>query len=175
MDARNRHIYSTYPHTHTQELHSSLEKMRPNLFRMASELKQNEEGMSEILQTNDDLARVLDQYKRAFGDDKSEEGASSATASETPTTNGASTSTSLVADSGAVGAMATDAKTTGATASDSNGLGSDILIDLADLNFGSSGPGQNAATASSTSGSLLDDLGQLGVLPPGSTSQDFVS
>ena len=52
-----------------QELHASLDRMRPNLFRMASELKQNEEGMSEILRLNDSLIRVMDHYKRVMGDD----------------------------------------------------------------------------------------------------------
>ena len=52
----------------TQELYSSLEKMQPNLFRMASELKPKEEGMGEILQANDSLIRVIDRYKKIMGE-----------------------------------------------------------------------------------------------------------
>ena len=51
-----------------QELYSSLEKMQPSLFRMASELKPKEEGMAEILQANDSLIRVMDRYKKIMGE-----------------------------------------------------------------------------------------------------------
>ena len=52
----------------TQELYSSLEKMQPSLFLMASELKPKEEGMAEILQANDSLIRVMDRYKKIMGE-----------------------------------------------------------------------------------------------------------
>ena len=41
--------------------------MRPQLFKMASELQSNEEGMSEILQANDSVIRVMAYYQRVMG------------------------------------------------------------------------------------------------------------
>lgn len=58
----------SWPHPCPQELYSSLEKMQPSLFRMASELKPKEEGMAEILQANDSLIRVMDRYKKIMGE-----------------------------------------------------------------------------------------------------------
>ncbi len=48
---RSYGMYSYY--IDTQELYNSIEKMRLTLFRMVSKLKQDEEGMAEILQTSD--------------------------------------------------------------------------------------------------------------------------
>ena len=100
--------------------------------------------MAEILQANDNFIRVSDLYKRVIGDADS-----SPTTSSTATSNGTITTTSAATTSQS-GATAT------ATAS-----GSDILIDLADLDLGpppSSHPDSNTTSAS---GSLLDSLGLL--------------
>ena len=62
--------------------------MRPQLFKMAGDLKEDEEGMATILQLNDSLIRVLDTYKQVMinGDTppSTEAGAASATSSTVP-------------------------------------------------------------------------------------------
>ena len=64
--------------------------MRPQLFKMAGDLKENEEGMADILQINDSLIRVLDNYKQVMvnGNAPSAEGGASAS-STTPVENSA--------------------------------------------------------------------------------------
>uniref|UniRef100_T1JGU8 ADP-ribosylation factor-binding protein GGA1 n=1 Tax=Strigamia maritima TaxID=126957 RepID=T1JGU8_STRMM len=47
-----------------KELYQSCERLRPNLFRLASEMDEKEEGIADILKANDDLSRVMTQYKR---------------------------------------------------------------------------------------------------------------
>lgn len=152
-----------------KELHSSLDKMRPNLFRMASELKQNEEGMAEILQVNDSLIRVMDRYKKIMGEDDPETTASTST---TATSTTATTSASdLVTTTQSPNASS---MSTGAVASAAGG--SDVLIDLADLNFGATPPLSQDAANTSTSSSLLDDLGLLNIsVPPQTTTPNFSS
>ena len=93
--------------------------MRPQLFRMASELQPSEEGMTEILQTNDSLIRVLDFYQRTVGNKKTKENKEKdkeAAISNGPQEQQSNTSTTETA------------ATEGAT--------NDLLLDLADLNFG---------------------------------------
>ena len=140
-----------------QELYKSLEKLRPNLFRMASELKQNEQGMSEILQTNDSVLRSLDQYRKIFGEDIDTQDIStppSSTSTETATT-------ALTENAASAITMTTSGEVNG------GGGSSDVLIDLADLNFGpppvaTPTAGQTVSTGNPSSmGSLLDDLGAL--------------
>lgn len=73
--------------------------------------------------------------------------------------SGMGTSSTTATASGGPGATAT----TSATPSGGRGAGSDILIDLADLNFGptpTTAAGQDLANVS-TSSSLLDDIGLL--------------
>lgn len=51
-----------------KELYDSCDKMRPQLFRLASSATEDgDEGLAEILRVNDDLSRVLEYYKRIFG------------------------------------------------------------------------------------------------------------
>lgn len=125
--------------------------MRPNVLRMASSLKQEDDGMEDILQTNDDLLRVLDTYKRVVGG-----GGGGGT--NGPQTGGGRGTTGLPEEAGAVGG------------GDGLGLGGggggddeqDILIDLADLDFGSIPAPNVSAMTPSTADSLLDALGTLG-------------
>ena len=145
--------------------------MRPTLFRMASELKQDEEGMAEILQTNETVIRVMDRYKSMFGEPPSTTASSSSTSSTTmATTTAASTmgdTAMTVASEGATGGGETSTKQ------------DDVLIDLLGLDLGpapsggggsggnlSSGSGASVGAGGSGSGtnlgSLLDDLGSLG-------------
>ncbi|PFX15732.1 ADP-ribosylation factor-binding protein GGA1 [Stylophora pistillata] len=52
-----------------KELYDSCDKMRPQLFRLASSATEDgDEGLAEILRVNDDLSRVLEYYKRIFGE-----------------------------------------------------------------------------------------------------------
>ena len=171
--------------TTCQELYKSIEKLRPNLFRMASELKQNEEGMTDILQTNDSVLRVMDLYDAKFNKNKPK-------ATLTTTSNGmgdektsGNTAEGSSASTGpSEGATAVTATTTVASGSEGQGVPTaeggasgrsepaNALIDLADLNFdptpvagagGNSVPGGASGFGASTGlGSLLSELGTLG-------------
>ena len=144
-----------------QELYRSLEKMRPNMFRMASNLKPEEEGMDEILQTNDDLLRVMDTYKRVVGvvPVVGEGGAG-------PTQNGGLAK----GEGGGAGKMGNEVPEEAAAAGGGTGLGgggggggdASTLIDLADLDFGAIPTTGVAPVTPSTADSLLDALGTLG-------------
>lgn len=117
---------------------------------MASEIKQNEEGMTEILQTNDDLIRVIDAYKKALGIETS------------PTTSSA-VATGVVG-AGTPAAQGEAAQTGGeATGTDPS---ADILIDLAGLNLG---PSPNTSGQSETEGNISDELllAELGIFGGG--------
>uniref|UniRef100_A0A8C4ZB00 Golgi associated, gamma adaptin ear containing, ARF binding protein 1 n=1 Tax=Gadus morhua TaxID=8049 RepID=A0A8C4ZB00_GADMO len=46
-----------------QDLYQRCEKMRPTLFRLASDTEDNDEALAEILQANDSLTQVINQYK----------------------------------------------------------------------------------------------------------------
>ena len=96
---------------------------RPTIFKMASELKANEEGMSQILGVNDSLIRVIDFYQRTVGENGPADPSASSTAAAVSTAPDVSSTTEKVESSGNAG-------DSGATAS------GDLLIELADLNFG---------------------------------------
>lgn len=51
-----------------KELYDACDKMRPQLFRLASSATEDgDEGLGEILKVNDDLSRVLEYYRKIFG------------------------------------------------------------------------------------------------------------
>ncbi|EDO44900.1 predicted protein [Nematostella vectensis] len=51
-----------------KELYSSCEKMRPTLFRLASAAtEEGDAGLAEILRANDELTRVIDEYRKKVG------------------------------------------------------------------------------------------------------------
>ena len=142
--------------------------MRPTLFRMASELKPEEEGMTEILQTNETIIRVMDRYKSIFGEPPSTDTSSSTTNTATSTT--ATAAGTVTTSSGGATASGGDATAGGGASSKQD----DVLIDLLDLDLGgtsaaggnlSSGSGASIGAGGSGSGtnlgSLLDDLGSL--------------
>lgn len=144
--------------------------MRPKLFRIASELKADEEGMSEILRTNDSVLRVTDLYKSKMGGSPRSPTSDGAVGGATSNINTASKNTS--SDSKESGTQGQGSSSVVA-ASDQNGATggvSDILIDLADLNFGTTpttgleGVGGSGADLNSSLGlgSLLDDISALG-------------
>ena len=149
---------------------------------MASELKQNEEGMSEILRTNDSVLRVMDLYKSKIGDPgaTNEEGSKGGGATASNTKGGGATtsstnttvttsSTSVPGDQSA--SKAPPPEENGAT----GGVDSDILIDLADLNFDTPAITTNPGATGSVPptdlnsslgglGSLMDNLTALGMI-----------
>ncbi|XP_043923781.1 ADP-ribosylation factor-binding protein GGA1 [Protopterus annectens] len=47
-----------------KELFNRCEKMRPTLFRLASDTEDNDEALAEILQANDNLTQVINAYKQ---------------------------------------------------------------------------------------------------------------
>ncbi|NXU44520.1 GGA1 protein, partial [Drymodes brunneopygia] len=47
-----------------QELYQRCERMRPMLFRLASDTEDNDEALAEILQANDNLTQVINLYKQ---------------------------------------------------------------------------------------------------------------
>ncbi len=127
--------------------------MRPNLMRMASDLKNNEEGMADILAANEGLLRVTDTYKRIFE------------SSDQSTTNGtaatASSSTSAPRTEGV------NSTASGGVSSTSGGgdSGGDVLIDLAGLDFGPPPtPVIGGTTQDANLSSLIDDFGLLGTI-----------
>ncbi|CAL8271019.1 unnamed protein product [Lota lota] len=58
------HTASTHSNAELlQDLYHRCEKMRPTLFRLASDTEDNDEALAEILQANDSLTQVINQYK----------------------------------------------------------------------------------------------------------------
>ncbi|XP_033117970.1 ADP-ribosylation factor-binding protein GGA1-like [Anneissia japonica] len=51
-----------------KELYISCEKMRPNLFRLASSTDDKEDGIGEILEANDKLTKVMELYRAKIGE-----------------------------------------------------------------------------------------------------------
>ncbi|GLH03812.1 ADP-ribosylation factor-binding protein GGA1 [Gryllus bimaculatus] len=45
-----------------KELHQSCERLRPNVFRLASETQDNEQMLNEVLSASDELGQVFDKY-----------------------------------------------------------------------------------------------------------------
>ena len=132
------------------------------MFRLASNLKPEDEGMEDILQTNDDLLRVMDTYKRVVGVGG---GGTSGGGEGHPTENGTQsggagagkTEIDKPEESGAVGGG------TGLAMEGGGGGDASTLIDLADLDFGSiPAPAGMPPVAPNTTDSLLDALGTLG-------------
>ncbi|XP_048758956.2 ADP-ribosylation factor-binding protein GGA1-like isoform X2 [Ostrea edulis] len=65
-----------------KELYDSLEKLRPSLFRLASDTDEKDnDAISDILKSNDEVMQVMAQYKTKVGDISSQNGHSSNPAS----------------------------------------------------------------------------------------------
>ncbi|XP_069822567.1 ADP-ribosylation factor-binding protein GGA1 [Dendropsophus ebraccatus] len=61
-----------------KELYQRCEKMRPTLFRLASDTEDNDEALAEILQANDSLTQVINTYRQLVkGEEVNGESASS--------------------------------------------------------------------------------------------------
>uniref|UniRef100_A0A8C7SIB4 VHS domain-containing protein n=1 Tax=Oncorhynchus mykiss TaxID=8022 RepID=A0A8C7SIB4_ONCMY len=52
------------PETPPTDLYQRCEKMRPTLFRLASDTEDNDEALAEILQANDSLTQVINLYRQ---------------------------------------------------------------------------------------------------------------
>ncbi|PIK46959.1 putative ADP-ribosylation factor-binding protein GGA1 [Apostichopus japonicus] len=51
-----------------RELYQTCERLRPNLFRLASDADEKDDGIADILKTNDALVKVMEDYKAKFGE-----------------------------------------------------------------------------------------------------------
>ena len=130
------------------ELGQKCEEMKPRILRMASQITSTEEGMAEVLKTNDDLLRVLDRYKAVFGALPTPQ--QQPAAGEPEPQQVQNTSASTTTSTAGAAAMLTAASGEG----EGGGMDS-LLIDL-DL------PNPGAEQSVPSSQSLLDDLGLLG-------------
>ncbi|XP_074647266.1 ADP-ribosylation factor-binding protein GGA1-like isoform X2 [Tubulanus polymorphus] len=54
------------------ELYDTLEKLRPNLFRLAADTDEKDDSITEILRTNDEVMTVMNEYKSKVGLDDRE-------------------------------------------------------------------------------------------------------
>ena len=140
------------------------------MFRLASTLKPEDDGMEEILQTNDDLLRVMDTYKRVVGVGGGESvggGGGGGNLVENGTQSGAGvgkTQAEKPEEAGAVGGGTGLAM--GGAGGGGGGGDASTLIDLADLDFGTIPTTGMTAMTPNTADSLLDALGTLGKQAP---------
>ncbi|PIK35473.1 putative ADP-ribosylation factor-binding protein GGA1 [Apostichopus japonicus] len=126
-----------------RELYQTCERLRPNLFRLASDADEKDDGIADILKTNDALVKVMEDYKAKFGEPGKVEDEAVATAEEaTPTTTAPQKSTLI--DFG--GSSPVKSRPTAAT----NGTDQPMLA--------SAQASQEEATASATSDLSLLDL-----------------
>uniref|UniRef100_A0AAQ4R672 Golgi-associated, gamma adaptin ear containing, ARF binding protein 1 n=1 Tax=Gasterosteus aculeatus aculeatus TaxID=481459 RepID=A0AAQ4R672_GASAC len=59
----------------SQDLYQRCEKMRPTLFRLASDTEDSDDALAEILQANDNLTQVINLYRKLVkGEDVSKDG-----------------------------------------------------------------------------------------------------
>ncbi|XP_027259765.1 ADP-ribosylation factor-binding protein GGA1 isoform X3 [Cricetulus griseus] len=79
-----------------KELYQRCERMRPTLFRLASDTEDNDEALAEILQANDNLTQVINLYKQLV---RGEEVNGDATASSIPGLNDPTPSSGPSSDS----------------------------------------------------------------------------
>ena len=115
--------------------------------------------MADILAANESLLRITDTYKRIF--EKPTETTTNGTSAETTVNSSASVVTSTATPTTSAPTTATggvvNSVSSGATAAGS----SDVLIDLADLDFGP--PPSGSSSQDGNLSSFLDDQGLLGV------------
>ncbi|XP_071501663.1 ADP-ribosylation factor-binding protein GGA1-like [Diadema antillarum] len=63
-----------------KELYLTCERMRPSLFRLASDADEKDDCIADILETNDSVVKVMELYKEKFGDVSSTNSASATSA-----------------------------------------------------------------------------------------------
>ena len=98
------------------EIYQKCEDMKPRLFRMAGQITATDEGMSDVLKTNDDLLRVTDLYANVVG--TAPKASTNSTTSATPPT--VSHAPQTIPQEGTPGTPSVD----------------DLLINLDDLTIG---------------------------------------
>ncbi|XP_004700296.1 ADP-ribosylation factor-binding protein GGA1 [Echinops telfairi] len=64
MSHSQGHVAAASSEDLMKELYQRCERMRPMLFRLASDTEDNDEALAEILQANDNLTRVINLYKQ---------------------------------------------------------------------------------------------------------------
>uniref|UniRef100_A0A674BT95 Golgi associated, gamma adaptin ear containing, ARF binding protein 1 n=1 Tax=Salmo trutta TaxID=8032 RepID=A0A674BT95_SALTR len=57
-------VYDRTTNPQSNDLYQRCEKMRPTLFRLASDTEDNDEALAEILQANDSLTQVINLYRQ---------------------------------------------------------------------------------------------------------------
>ena len=55
-------------------MYESCQKLRPSLFRFASDTEDNEQVLMEILKANDDLSKAMNNFEQTVGKNKKSEG-----------------------------------------------------------------------------------------------------
>ncbi|XP_069123669.1 ADP-ribosylation factor-binding protein GGA1-like isoform X1 [Argopecten irradians] len=142
-----------------KELYESLEKLRPNLFRLASDADEKDnDGISEILSCNDEVMKAMDQYKKTVegvSEDNSETAKANTSAlldlaldqSSTPTTQPANSQSEGNADISLI--LDGQLQTLGLQDSQPADRSDSLLADLNDI-FGAT-----SQTSSVTSGMAL--------------------
>ncbi|XP_072791856.1 ADP-ribosylation factor-binding protein GGA2 isoform X1 [Taeniopygia guttata] len=81
LESYRRHELSPADQETLQALSQRCEKLRPLLFRLASEAVADEEALAEILQASDKLSRVLGQHRQVVASQENGDGAGSAASS----------------------------------------------------------------------------------------------
>ncbi|XP_022080335.1 ADP-ribosylation factor-binding protein GGA1-like [Acanthaster planci] len=75
-----------------KELYIACEKMRPNLFRLASDTEDKDDGIADVLQTNDAVVKVMEMYKEKIGLDSLDQPSSPSPVNSVPSAPLAKTS-----------------------------------------------------------------------------------
>nr|XP_021402592.1 ADP-ribosylation factor-binding protein GGA2 [Lonchura striata domestica] len=81
LESYRRHELSPADQETLQALSQRCEKLRPLLFRLASEAVADEEALAEILQASDKLSRALGQHRQVVASQENGDGAGSAASS----------------------------------------------------------------------------------------------
>ncbi|XP_039934619.1 ADP-ribosylation factor-binding protein GGA2 [Hirundo rustica] len=81
LENYRRHELSPADQETLQALFQRCEKLRPLLFRLASEAVADEEALAEVLQANDKLSRALGQYRQVVASQENGDGAAPAASS----------------------------------------------------------------------------------------------
>ncbi|XP_071953779.1 ADP-ribosylation factor-binding protein GGA1-like [Antedon mediterranea] len=177
-----------------RELYITCEKMRPNLFRLASAIEDKEDGIGEILEANDKLTKVMEIYREKLGDVNFDEMSSGDTPSAAlssqsvqPQHTQAGDMSSLIDLAGLDSASAVSGDLTGFNGAQISSGGammsggnsvrqptSDALLEqqLSSLGFGTSAGGTIPVTTQSAAAMQLDAiLGTNG--PPSTTNTSY--
>uniref|UniRef100_A0A3B5M8U6 Uncharacterized protein n=1 Tax=Xiphophorus couchianus TaxID=32473 RepID=A0A3B5M8U6_9TELE len=77
LDGYSKESYSHSNQELVRDLYQRCEKMRPTLFRLASDTEDNDEALADILEANDSLTQVINLYRQLVkGEEVSKDGTS---------------------------------------------------------------------------------------------------